>query len=149
MASKTNMSTSNQGPRLRPAKTKGKVSKNPMKPKLAARVKNSQGLGGGLKQRFQPGKVVGSASGRGGKTGVNQKYGFPGTKKVKGGPGKTNLRPMKAQPKSPKNNSIQPKNNFTLHNNVRPGDVTRLRKASAFPPVKMGGGGFRSFIGGK
>lgn len=146
MASKTNKSTANQGPQLGKASTRGKVSKNPMKPKLAAKIKNSQGLGGGIRQGKGGAKYVTKAKGQGA-TGLNQKYKFPGTKKVSGGPGKTNLKRIAAQPKSPKNNSIQPKNNFTLHNNVGAGDVARLRKASSFPPVKMGGGGFASFIG--
>lgn len=146
MASRTNKSTQNQGPRLAPAKKKGKVAKNPMKPQIAARIKNSQGLGGGVKQGRGGAKYITSAAQRGTKVGVNQKYGFPGTKKVKGPSAKTNLPRIKAQPKSPKNLPKQPKNNFTLHNNVGPGDVARLRKASQMAPVKMGGGNFGGFI---
>lgn len=147
MASKTNKSTQNQGPRLGPAKKKGKVSGNRMgKPALPARVKNSQGIGGGLRQGKGGAKYVSKAKGKGA-TGLNQKYAFPGVNKVKGPSAKTNLRRIGAQPKSPKNNSIQPKNNFTLHNSVGAGDVARLRKAASFPPVKMSGGNFGGFIG--
>jgi len=144
MSSKTNKSTQNQGPKLGNASTRGKVSKNPMKPKLAAKIKNSQGIGGGLQQGKGGAKYVTSARpGRG----INQSYGTA-SKRVSGGKGKTNLRPTKAQPKGPKNNSIQPKNNFSGHNTVTSGDVARIQKASSMPSVKVGGGNFRSLIGG-
>jgi hypothetical protein len=151
MASKTNMSTRNQGPRLGGASTRGKVSKNPVTPKIGARIKNSQGIGGGIKQAWKKAsggsKIVTSAKGRGGKKGLVQKIGFASTKRVTGKRAtKLNLSPMKAQPKSPKNLGAQPKNNFTKHNMVASGDVARMRKASQMPPVKMGGGGFKSFI---
>jgi hypothetical protein len=122
-----------------------KTAGNPMKPKLAANIKNRQGLGGGVKQSRGGAKYVTAA--RPGK-GINQKYGTAANR-VSGAKGKTNLKPVKAQPRYPKNNPKQPKNNLTLHNNVGPADVSRLRKASQFPAVKMGGGGFKSYIGGK
>jgi len=150
MASKKNMSSANQGPRLRPAKTKGKVSGNRMgKPALAANLKNSQGTGGGLKQGFQPGKRV-TTNPRGSKRGLNQGESIASASNRKVGPkAKTNLSPMKAQPKYPKNNRPQPKNNLTGHNSVGPSDVNRIRQASKFPPVSTGGSSFGGFIGAK
>lgn len=149
MASRTKKSTTNQGPRLKGASTKGKVAGVPMKPKIAAKIKNSQGIGGGLNQSKGGAKYVTKAKGTGA-TGIRQSG--TGAKKpsaTKVGVNKLNKSPMKAQPKSPKNNQVQPKNNFTLHNTVTKGDVSRIRKAHNLATPPMVGGGFKGFIGSK
>jgi hypothetical protein len=136
-------STTNQGPRLGKASTKGKVAKNPVKPSLAAKIKNSQGFGGGIRQGKGGAKFVSSA-----KPGRGIKQSGTGARKpaaTKVGVNKLNKAPIKAQPKYPKNKS----NNLVLHNKVSGGDLARTQKAGNFAAPKLSGGGFKSFIGGK
>lgn len=154
-------STTNQGARLQigskpKGSTKGIVSKgknpsNPRKPVLAARIKNSQGIGGGLAINNVTGKAskrAQSAKGRGPQRGVAQGQSIASAaKRLTGKTGKTNLAPVK-QPQKPTNLPKQPRNNFALHNSVSQADVTRLRKASSMPVPSAGGGGFKNFIGG-
>ena len=145
MASRANKSTQNQGPRLGAAKT-SKAYGNPMKPKLAAKIKNSQGRGGGIKQGKGGAKFVTSA-----KPGKGIKQAGTGARKpaaTKVRVNKLNKAPIGAQPKGPKNLPKQPKNNFTLHNSVTKGDLARIRSAHNLATPAKVGGSFKKFIGG-
>lgn len=136
-------STTNQGARLGAASTRGKVSRNPVKPALAAKIKNSQGLGGGLKQSRGGAKFVTKQ-----KPGIGLRQSGTTANKpaaTRVGVNKLNKKPMKAQPKYPKNNS----NKLVLHNSVTKGDVSRARKAHNLATPSLKGGGFKGFIGGK
>lgn len=115
----------------------------PAQPKLAARVKNSQGKGGGIKQAKGGAKFV-----SGGKTGGGLKQNStgarPGYGQAKGN--KLNKKPvMGVAQKTPGKATAG-------HNSVTRGDVARLHKAagvSLAPGAVAGSGSFKKFIGGK
>ena len=151
MPSYKKLSTTKQGARGLASPRGGKVSENPTKPKIAAKIKNSQGIGGGLKQRGvkSASKTVTSAKRLGTKVGLTQN----GTTGRKPTPSKVGLSKMNLpkntvnQPVSPRNMPKQPKNNFTLHNSVQKSDVARMRKAHNMGVPAMNGGSFAKFIG--
>lgn len=120
-----------------------KTSGNPTTPRLSARVKNAQGLGGGIRQGKGGAKFVSSARPGTGlrQTGTTAKK--PAATRV--GVNKLNKKPISAQPKSPKN--VAPAKQ--LRNSVTKGDVSRLRKAGNLATPSKVGGGFKSFLGGK
>lgn len=136
----------NQGVRLGTAKTKGKVSANPSKPALAAKIKLSQGTGGGLTQSTnKAGNVVRNNS-RGSQVGLTQNSNNSAAKvakPAKKGVNKLNKAPISAQPKGPK--KVGPAK--ILRNSVTTGSIARLRKANNFHTPTGVGKGFGSFIG--
>jgi hypothetical protein len=152
MAKTQYTSKTNQGARLGTGSKSGKTTANPIKPKLAAKVKNSQGVGGGVKQKFKGSakglNIVTSAKGRGSKTGVKQSLSLGSKRVIEKRATKLNLKSIKAQPKYEKKNAIQPHNNFMKYNVVAKGDVARMRKASQMPVPSLTGGSFGKFIKG-
>lgn len=121
----------------------GKPAANPMKPALAAKLKLSQGTGGGLKQGKGGANFVSKAKAKG-PTGIKQTS--TTAKKpaaTRKGVNKLQKAPISAQPKGPKNNAPQAQ----LHNTVTKQDVARLRKANSLAMPPMTGGKFKNFIG--
>lgn len=143
---RSNKSTRNQGPKLRGANT-GKTFGNPMKPALAANVKNAQGAGRGLQQGKGGAKYVTNAAQRGTRTGVAQSSSLgtkSGARVGNYSRDSQNKAPIAAQPRYPKGT----KNTLVLQNKVSKGDVARLHPLRDVAKA-MTGGGFKSFIGGK
>lgn len=89
--------------------------------KGGANYKNSQGKGGGLTQKGVAAKIAKPAAR--GTNGLNK---APMVKKT------PTAKPLKQ-----------------AHNSVSKGDVSRVRAAQQHAMPKLGGGGFKNFIGGK